>query len=216
MIKRLFDVVVAGAALTVMSPVLAALAAAIVIDSGRPVLFRQVRVGKDGRPISIAKLRTMRAAPGALVTAEHDPRVTRVGGLLRRTKLDELPQLWNILRGDMSIVGPRPEVPRYVELYRGEQRRLLEVRPGLTDSASIAFRDEEQILGLAHDRERAYIEVVMPMKLELALGDVAQSSLANDLRIIVSTVSAVVRGGRDDVAREARRRIEQLNQMGDV
>ena len=151
---------------------------------------------------------------GPSITAAKDPRVTRVGAFLRKTKLDELPQLWNILRGDMSFVGPRPEVPRYVERYRPEWERVFDVPPGLTDLASLTFRNEEQLLALANDRERAYEEVLMPMKLDLALQTVERRSLAHDLAVMVSTVRAIVhpRDPDDDpILREARRRIEDLN-----
>ncbi|HMG52755.1 MAG TPA: sugar transferase, partial [Kofleriaceae bacterium] len=138
--KRLLDVTLAAIGLAVSGPLLAVLAAAIKLESPGPALFVQTRVGRHRRPIQVAKLRTMRVAAdhdGLEVTAAGDPRVTRVGAVLRRTKLDELPQLWNVLRGDMSIVGPRPEVPHYVAGYRPEWQRLLTVRPGLTDAASV-------------------------------------------------------------------------------
>jgi lipopolysaccharide/colanic/teichoic acid biosynthesis glycosyltransferase len=178
----------------------------------------QTRVGRGKKPIRVAKFRTMvvdAERRGPVVTAARDPRITRVGALLRKAKLDELPQLWNILRGEMSIVGPRPEVPRYVEKYRPEWQKLLSVRPGLTDLASLTFRDEESLLALAHDRERAYTEVVMPMKLELALRGVEQRNVLFDLAVIARTAAAVVRRRelRDDpVITEARRRIERLNE----
>jgi lipopolysaccharide/colanic/teichoic acid biosynthesis glycosyltransferase len=215
--KRLLDVALAGTALVVSAPALLALAVAVKLDSPGPVLFVQTRVGRDKRPIRVAKFRTMvvdAERKGPVVTAARDPRITRVGALLRKTKLDELPQLWNVLRGDMSIVGPRPEVPRYVEQYRPEWQRLLSVRPGLTDLASLTFRDEEQLLALARDRERAYTEVVMPLKLRLALKGLEDGGLRHDLEMIGRTAAAVVRRRdlRDDpLLDEARRRIEQLN-----
>jgi lipopolysaccharide/colanic/teichoic acid biosynthesis glycosyltransferase len=212
--RRLLDIALAGTGLVLGGPLLGVLAAAVKLDSPGPALFVQTRVGKDHRPIRIFKLRTMNAnaAAGAQITAARDPRITRVGSLLRKTKLDELPQLWNVLRGDMSIVGPRPEVPRYVECYRPEWRRLLSVRPGLTDLASLTFRDEESLLALARDRETAYTKVVMPMKLELALADLDDRSVTHDLRVIARTLLAVVRTRTEHpVLREAVRRIEQLN-----
>jgi lipopolysaccharide/colanic/teichoic acid biosynthesis glycosyltransferase len=221
--KRLLDIAVAAAGLVVTAPLLAVLAAAIKLDSPGPVLFVQTRVGKDRRPIRVAKLRTMVADPvraarderdGLEVAAAGDPRITRVGAVLRRTKLDELPQLWNVLVGDMSLVGPRPEVPHYVAGYRPEWQRLLTVRPGLTDAASLAFRDEERLLALARDRRRAYTDVVMPMKLALAVDDLAQRSVRHDLGVIARTALAIVRPrdpADDPVIREAIRRIEELN-----
>ncbi|HEY5952360.1 MAG TPA: sugar transferase [Kofleriaceae bacterium] len=213
--KRALDIAVAGTVLAIGAPLLAVLAAAVKLDSKGPALFTQTRVGRGMRPFQIVKLRTMtHGGNGSAVTAAGDPRITRVGALLRKTKLDELPQLWNVLRGEMSIVGPRPEVPKYVMYYREEWQRLFSVRPGLTDLASLVFRDEERLLELAHDRERAYTQVVMPMKLQLALEGLSRASVLDDLRVIARTALAVVRGGdpaRDPVLSEAARRIEQLN-----
>jgi lipopolysaccharide/colanic/teichoic acid biosynthesis glycosyltransferase len=213
--KRLFDIAISGTALVVASPLLAALAVAVKVDSPGPVLFVQQRIGRGKRPIRIAKLRTMVADAehnGPAVTAARDPRITRVGAFLRRTKLDELPQLWNVLCGDMSIVGPRPEVPRYVAAYPPEWDRVFDVRPGLTDLASIVFRDEELLLATASDRERAYSEVVLPMKIALALRTVEQSSVRHDLEVIARTALAIVRPGSygADLLAEARRRITTL------
>lgn len=192
--KRCLDVVVASTALLASAPLLGALALAVRIDTPGPALFQQVRVGMRRKPFKVIKLRTMTssAAPGLAITAATDARITRMGRLLRRCKLDELPQLWNVLRGDMSLVGPRPEVPRYVERYRPEWQRLLEVRPGLTDLASLTFRDEEQLLASARNREQAYEDVIMPLKLELALRGVEGGSFASDLRTLAMTALAVV------------------------
>ena len=215
--KRILDVVLAGFGAMVTAPVVAALAVAVKVDTPGPAFFIQARVGRGGRAFRLAKLRTMvvdaeRAGP--LVTTSGDPRITRVGAWLRKTKLDELPQLWNVLRGDMSIVGPRPEVEKYVARYRPEWRRLLDVRPGLTDLASLTFRDEEGLLATARDRERAYAEVVMPMKLEVALRGLEHTSVLDDLVVIARTALSVVRPPdetRDPVLREARRRIAALD-----
>ena len=216
MTKRLFDVVVAGTGLVVGAPLLALASAAIKLESTGPVLFQQTRVGRDKQPIKTLKLRTMVvSAPtsGPQITAGDDPRITRIGRWLRKSKLDELPQLWNVLRGDMSLVGPRPEVPHYVETYRPEWQRLFTVRPGITDLASLTFRDEESLLALARDRERAYREVIMPLKLELALHGVEKSSFAHDLRVLARTALSIVRHSAIDrtILDEARRRIMQLN-----
>jgi lipopolysaccharide/colanic/teichoic acid biosynthesis glycosyltransferase len=209
------DVAIAGAALVVGAPLIALASAAIRLDSPGPVLFRQRRVGRDKRLIETLKLRTMVASTGGpQITAGGDPRITRVGQFLRRTKLDELPQLWNVLRGDMSLVGPRPEVPRYVETYRPEWQKLFSVRPGITDLASLTFRDEESLLAAARDRERAYREVIMPAKLALALEGVERSSLRHDLGIIARTALSIVRyrSRREQaILDEMRRQIETLN-----
>lgn len=222
-LKRTLDIALAGAALAAAAPVLAAAALAIKLESRGPVLFAQARVGRGRRLIQTLKLRTMVTGAdkiGPQVTSGGDPRITRVGRVLRKTKVDELPQLWNVLRGDMSLVGPRPEVPRYVEAYRPEWERLLSVRPGITDRASLAFRDEESLLAAATDRERGYREVIMPLKLDLALEGVERASVSYDLGILVRTALSVLGlSARADAAvlAEARRRIEALNQTtGDV
>jgi lipopolysaccharide/colanic/teichoic acid biosynthesis glycosyltransferase len=215
--KRVFDVAIAGAALLAGAPLLAVASAAIKLESKGPVLFRQVRVGRNKRPIETLKLRTMVDGAhrgGPQITAGGDPRITRVGRLLRKTKLDELPQLWNVIRGDMSLVGPRPEVPRYVATYRPEWQRLFDVRPGITDLASLTFRAEEALLAMAQDRERAYREVIMPLKLALAVESVERSSLTHDVSVIAQTALSILRHhspAQEAILAEARRRIEQLN-----
>jgi lipopolysaccharide/colanic/teichoic acid biosynthesis glycosyltransferase len=215
--KRALDVAIAGTALAAGAPLLALASIAIRLESRGPVLFRQQRVGKGKQPIETLKLRTMVAdadKQGAQITASGDPRITRVGRMLRRTKLDELPQLWNVIRGDMSLVGPRPEVPRYVAQYRPEWQRLFTVRPGITDLASITFRDEESLLALARDRDRAYREVIMPAKLALALEGVDHSSVGYDLRIIARTALSILRiqSPREAaVLAEVRERIAAMN-----
>ena len=220
--KRAVDLVLAGTGLVVGAPLLALLSAAIRLDSPGPVLFRQTRIGRHRQPIQTFKLRTMvvdTEGVGTQITARNDPRITRVGRWLRRTKLDELPQLWNVLRGDMSLVGPRPEVPRYVDAYRPEWENLFSVRPGLTDPASLVFRDEERLLASAHDQELAYREVIMPIKLQLALEGVERSSFRHDLGILARTVSAVLRRRpphQDPIVVEVERRIEQLNRSAEV
>lgn len=195
-LKRALDVGAAAAGLAALGPALVAVGALVRLTSRGPALFRQERVGKDGRPFQILKLRTMTAdAPGRgpEVTRAGDRRVTPLGRLLRRTKLDELPQLVNVLVGDMSLVGPRPEVPRYVARYTGEQRRVLTVRPGITDWASIAYVDEEAVLARYPDLERAYVEEVMPRKLALNLAYLERRGLATDLAILWRTARALVR-----------------------
>lgn len=195
-VKRGLDVALALPALLLLAPILLLLAAAVLLTSGRPVLFVQERIGMDGRPFNLRKLRTMRkdGAKGLLLTGAGDARVTRLGRFLRASKLDELPQLANVLRGDMSLVGPRPEVPRYVARYTPEQRRVLETRPGLTDPASVLYRDEEAILGSVPEesRERYYLETVLPKKLGMNLEYIDRASVGYDLRLVLETVRVVL------------------------
>jgi lipopolysaccharide/colanic/teichoic acid biosynthesis glycosyltransferase len=197
MAKRLFDLVGAALGLLLLAPLLGAIALWIKLDSPGPVFFRQLRVGRYGVPFRIHKFRTMRAdapALGPALTVGADPRITRAGRFLRRCKLDELPQLLDVLAGTMSLVGPRPELPRYVAMYPLAMRDLvLSVRPGITDSASIEYRDESALLAAAADPEREYIEVVMPAKLRSAARYVAHRSLATDARLLVATLRALLR-----------------------
>ena len=196
-LKRTMDVVVSAAALCVLWPLYLIIALAIVIDDPGPVFYRQVRVGRGGKPFRIFKFRSMVVdadKKGLEITVGHDRRITRVGAFLRKTKLDELAQLLNVLCGQMSFVGPRPEVPRYVELYTPYQRQVLLVRPGITDYASIAYRHENDLLDAAQDPERMYIEQIMPAKIELNMKYLREISPAADIRLILKTVEAVVRG----------------------
>ena len=193
--KRLFDLLAAAVGLVLLAPLLLGAALWVKLDSPGPVLFRQTRVGRFGVPFTIHKFRTMRVGPGAAITVGADPRITRSGHFLRQTKLDELPQLWDVLRGAMSLVGPRPELPRYVELYPADLRaQVLAVRPGITDPASLAFSHEAELLAAAADPEREYREVVLPAKLRLSADYAAHASLATDLRLILATLGRVVRG----------------------
>jgi lipopolysaccharide/colanic/teichoic acid biosynthesis glycosyltransferase len=187
--KRLFDVVLAGCGLIVLAPVLGLAALAVRIESAGPAIFRQVRVGRRFRPFVIYKLRTMYVdRPGRAISVGGDSRITRVGLLLRATKLDELPQLLNVLKGDMSLVGPRPELARYVELFRDDYADILEARPGLTDLASIKYRDEAALLAQAADPEAEYVQRILPDKVRLAREYARRSSLSFDLLLIVRTV----------------------------
>lgn len=198
--RRTLDTSIAALGLLLASPVLLLAALAIKIDSPGPVIFRQKRIGAGGVPFDILKLRTMREgaeSEGAQITVGADPRVTKVGAFLRAWKIDELPQLVNVVRGEMALVGPRPEVPRYVELYTPEQRRVLSVRPGITDPASIAFRNESELMAAQDDPERYYEEVLMPRKLQLNLDYLSERSLASDLGILVATVKAIVARRRE-------------------
>lgn len=194
-LKRLLDIVVAVLALVVAAPVLVVLAILIKVDGPGPVLFRQERVGRDGRIFRIWKLRTMSEVPGASapdVTVAADPRVTSVGRWLRRWKLDELPQFINVLDGSMSLVGPRPEVPRYVALYTDEERAVLMHRPGLTDPATIAFRHEEQMLAGVEDWERYYRDVLMREKLARNLEYLRDATVLTDVGVLVRTAAALL------------------------
>lgn len=197
MAKRLFDLLLSALGLLALAPLLLAIALWVKLDSRGPVLFRQERVGRFGRPFFIHKFRTMRVdapARGPQITIGADPRITGAGQILRRYKLDELPQLWDVLRGAMSLVGPRPEVPKYVALYPPELRELLlSVRPGITDLASLQYRDESAVLARAADPERAYVDEVLPAKLALSGRYVREASLGGDLRLILSTLAALWR-----------------------
>ena len=193
--KRAMDIAISAAALCVLWPVLLLIALAIVVDDPGPVFYRQVRVGRGGRPFRIFKFRTMVVDAdkmGLSITVGRDSRITRVGAFLRKTKLDELAQLLNVLCGQMSFVGPRPEVPRYVELYTPYQRQVLLVRPGITDYASIAYRNENDLLAGADDPERMYIETIMPDKIELNMKYLREISPLTDVRLILRTVLAVI------------------------
>ena len=193
--KRAMDIAISAAALCVLWPVFLLIALAIVIDDPGPVFYRQVRVGRGGRPFRIFKFRTMVVdadKKGLSITVGRDSRITRVGAFLRKTKLDELAQLLNVLTGEMSFVGPRPEVPKYVDLYTPYQRQVLLVRPGITDYASIAYRNENDLLAGADDPERMYIETIMPDKIELNMKYLREISPLADLRLILKTVIAVI------------------------
>ncbi|SEO05739.1 Sugar transferase involved in LPS biosynthesis (colanic, teichoic acid) [Duganella sp. CF517] len=197
LIKRLFDIVAAAAGLLLLAPLMLAVAAWIKLDSAGPVLYRQRRVGRNGVQFLIIKFRTMHASAedAGLLSLADDARATRAGLLLRRHKLDELPQLLNVLRGEMSLVGPRPEVPRYVAHYPPAVRDIvLSVRPGITDWAAIHFRDEGEILRRAADPERTYVQQVLPVKLDYYVRYVQQRGLATDLRILLHTVGALLSG----------------------
>ena len=195
--KRLFDVLVASALLIILGPLLLVLAMVIKAGDGGTVLYRGPRVGLGGRPFRMFKFRTMIQHAdilGGPSTADGDPRVTTVGRWLRKYKLDELPQLLNVCRGDMSLVGPRPEVQQYVDLYSEEERIILTVRPGLTDWASLWNIDEGALLKGSVDPEKVYLETIRPVKLRLQLAYVRQRSFGTDLRILLHTVMALARG----------------------
>ena len=189
-LKRTFDLLLAGLGLILASPLLVCLAAGVRLTSAGPALFRQTRTGRRGRPFTICKLRTMVAAPapGSPITTARDPRITPFGHWLRRAKLDEIPQLWNILKGDMSFVGPRPDVPGYADALQGAERRLLELRPGLTGPATLAFRDEEQLLAGQNDPALYNDAVIYPAKVRLNLAYMDAWSFGRDLGYLLVTV----------------------------
>lgn len=190
-IKRIFDFVCSGIGLIILSPVLIVIAIMIKRGSDGPVFFKQIRVGKDGENFEILKFRTMVVDAeklGRQITVGNDNRITKVGGFLRKYKLDELPQLINVFKGDMSLVGPRPEVPRYVELYTEEQRKVLNVKPGITDLASLKYKDENELLGKAENPDECYINTIMPDKLALNLEYINKSNVFYDIYIIITTI----------------------------
>ena len=191
MMKRTFDAVVSFLGLVLLSPFLLPVAILIKLDSPGPVLFRQQRIGKGFRPFFICKFRTMLqdpCGPGRLITIGDDPRITRVGRWLRKTKIDELPQLFNVLKGEMSFVGPRPEVPKYVQVFHRDYEDILRVRPGITDLASLKYRDEAYLLQKAENPEEEYVSHVLPDKIKLAKDYVQRSSLFFDLGLIFKTM----------------------------
>ena len=190
--KRGADVLGSAMLLVLLSPLLAGCALVLLAADGPPLLFRQERVGRGGRPFRILKFRTMRPASGPEVTAAGDPRITPLGRRLRRTKLDELPQLWNVLCGEMSLVGPRPEVPSYVRAEPRAFRAVTRVRPGIVDWASLIFRDEEAILARRAAEPDFYRRILLPRKLALARLYAARSSPGLDLRLLLATFCAMV------------------------
>jgi lipopolysaccharide/colanic/teichoic acid biosynthesis glycosyltransferase len=199
--KRVLDVAAAALGLVLLGPLFLVIAMAIALEDGGPVFFRQQRVGRGGRLFLLWKFRTMRVDAeriGGQLTVRGDPRITRVGQWLRGAKLDELPQLLNVLRGEMSLVGPRPEVPRYVALYSAEQRAVLEELPGITDPASLRYYDEGAVLGKSADPEGHYVSHVMPEKIRLNLEYARRATLVTDFRIVLSTLRRIVVRSRDE------------------
>lgn len=190
-IKRIFDFFAALIGIIIISPVLIIVSIAIKLDSSGNIMFLQKRVGKDGKEFNIYKFRTMVSNAeklGKQITVGKDNRITKVGAFLRKYKIDELPQLFNVLKGDMSLVGPRPEVPKYVALYNEEQRKVLSVRPGITDLASLKYSDENDILGKVENPEEYYINVIMKDKLSLNLEYIEKSNLFFDISLVIKTI----------------------------
>ena len=193
--KRLFDVFASGCGLLVLSPIFLIMAIWIKLDSEGSVFYRQVRVGRNNNDFRIFKFRSMRVGSdkGSLVTiGGRDPRITRSGYFIRKYKLDEFPQLINVFKGDMSLVGPRPEVRKYVDMYTLEHMHVLDVRPGITDLASIRYRNENELLERVNDPDKYYVEVIMPDKLRINLEYVARHSFTFDIRLIFQTFRAIV------------------------
>lgn len=194
--KRFLDILSSSVVLLVLLPVWLVIALLIVTESKGGVFYKQVRVGKDNRDFFLYKFRTMRVGSdqkGLLTVGERDNRITRVGYFLRKYKIDEFPQLLNVIKGDMSIVGPRPEVRKYVDLYTPEQMKVLSVRPGLTDLASIKYVHENEVLAASDNPEKTYIDEVMPAKLDLNLQYIANQSLMGDIRLIFNTFLAILK-----------------------
>jgi lipopolysaccharide/colanic/teichoic acid biosynthesis glycosyltransferase len=195
-VKRVFDVVASSVALVVFLPVFAGIAVAVKLDSRGPVLFRQTRVGHHGAPFRIIKFRSMVHGAdrmAANVSAASDPRVSRVGAVLRAWHLDELPQLINVIRGDMSVVGPRPETPEFVERYRPEELRVLSVRPGLVSPSTLAFMDEAEILAASDDPQTYYVTTVLHERVRLDLEYIDRASFGRDLHLLLAQVAAIWR-----------------------
>ena len=193
---RFCDIVLSCLGLLLLSPLFVVVAVWIVIDNPGPIFYRQMRVGKDGKDFGLLKFRSMRigADKESLITiGEHDSRITLAGYYIRKYKLDELPQLWNVLVGDMSLVGPRPEVRKYVDMYTDEQRLVLSVRPGITDYASIEYIDENRLLAQAEDPDRTYIEEIMPAKIALNMRYIEHQTLGEYLKIIFLTFAKIIR-----------------------
>jgi len=190
-VKRIFDFICSTLGLIVLSPILIAIAIKIKIGSDGPVFFKQIRVGEKNKEFEILKFRTMVVDAeklGRQITVGNDSRITKIGAFLRKYKLDELPQLINVFKGNMSLVGPRPEVPRYVKMYNEEQRKVLEVKPGITDLASIRYRDENDLLGEAENPDDFYINTIMPDKLTLNLEYINNNNVFFDIYIILKTI----------------------------
>lgn len=194
--KRIFDIIASGLGILLLCPLFIAIALWIKLDSKGPILYKQQRVGRNNKDFTLYKFRSMRIGAdrcGLITVGERDPRVTYSGYLIRKYKLDELPQLINVFLGDMSLVGPRPEVRKYVELYSKEQMNVLSVRPGITDMASVLYRNENELLGRVEDPEQYYREVIMKDKLNINLDYIRQCSFLYDMKLILLTIKTIIR-----------------------
>lgn len=195
MLKRIFDIVFSIAGLIILSPVFLIIAVIIKTDSKGPVIYKQLRVGKNGKDFNVLKFRSMKTdsdKSGLLTVGGKDSRITKSGYFIRKYKLDEFPQLVNVMKGDMSFVGPRPEVRKYVSLYNENQKKVLEVRPGITDIASITYRNENELLEKAKDPETYYINEIMPDKIRLNLEYLNDRSFLKDIKVILKTIGAII------------------------
>jgi len=195
MMKRVFDLILSSLGIFILWPFYLLISFIIIIDDPGPIFFIQKRVGKGGKLFGLIKFRTMRVNAekrGFLTVGDRDNRITRVGYYLRKFKIDELPQLINVVKGDMSLVGPRPEVLRYVNMYTAEQRKVLDLKPGITDHASIEYINENEILAKSDDPEKTYVEEVMPKKLEMNLAYIRRRNLVTDLGVILKTILKIV------------------------
>jgi lipopolysaccharide/colanic/teichoic acid biosynthesis glycosyltransferase len=195
-LKRAFDIFFSFIGIIILLPFFLVISLLIIIDSRGGIFYRQIRVGKDDTDFYLFKFRSMRTdadKKGLLTVGGRDPRITRMGYYLRNYKIDELPQLLNVLKGDMSLVGPRPEVRKYVSLYSKEQKKVLSVRPGITDYASIEYSNENEILGKAENPEQVYMDEIMPAKLKLNLKYIAEKSVATDFKIIFRTFQKIIK-----------------------
>ena len=193
-LKRVFDIIASFCGIIILFPLIIIVSILIKITSKGPVLFKQIRVTKNGKLFKIYKFRTMRenSEGNKQITVGKDNRITGIGHILRKTKLDELPQLFNVLKGEMSLVGPRPEVPKYVELYTDEQREILKVPAGITDYASIYFSNESELLGEAENPEEFYIKKIMPYKIELNKKYINEIGIMTDIKIIILTILKIL------------------------
>jgi lipopolysaccharide/colanic/teichoic acid biosynthesis glycosyltransferase len=196
-LKRIFDIICSLSGIIILSPLFIVISLLIVVNSGFPVFYFQTRVGKDNKDFKLFKFRTMFAdsdKKGLLTVGGRDSRITPVGYYLRKLKLDELPQLFNVLFGTMSLVGPRPEVRKYVDMYNSQQKMVLDARPGITDYASLDYINENELLAKSEDPEKTYINEVMPAKLQLNLKYINESGLLTDLTIILRTIFKIIKG----------------------
>lgn len=219
LIMRVFDYIMALIGMAVFSPLFIIVTILVKVSSSGPILYSQERVGRNGIQFRLYKFRSMVVNAdkiGTSVTADKDPRITRIGRILRKIKLDELPQLWNVLKGDMSFVGPRPDVPEIVDNYNDEMRRVLDVRPGITSNVALHLRNEEDFLSLAIDHDRAYDEIFVPAKVKLAMEHVDRESFFFDFGILLKTVW-VLTGGKiwpikeHPIVSEIKQEIERMN-----
>jgi len=194
--KRLFDVILASVGLLVLSPILVIVSSGILLESGRPIIYRQKRVGKDWEQFTLYKFRSMvsqEAVKGPICNTKNDKRVTTLGKFLRKYKLDEIPQLFNVLKGDMSVVGPRPEVPEFVDYYPDSYREILKIKPGITDLASIEFRDESSLLDCeADEAENVYLTEILPKKLSYNRIYLNKMGFVYDIKLIIKTVYSII------------------------